>query len=110
MEDVRKQAYWFLLCAAMLHLKWDLASFGAGSSPWRLIIGTRQVRKAARRAVAFHNLAIFASLDFAGFREDPFWQEIDAFQARYPNDPADYRRMFERKLAGQEVFITKPGG
>jgi hypothetical protein len=111
MDENRKQAYSFLLSAALLHLKWDLVAFWTGLSlwrPWRLLYESRRIRRAAHRAVAFHNLAIFVTYDFSGFREDMFWKEIEEFRKRFPNDWADYRKMFDRKLAGEEVIVIKP--
>jgi hypothetical protein len=113
MEANRKQAYAFLLSAALLHLKWDLAAFWRGLDwrPWRLLQESRRIRKAAHRACAFHNLAIFLTWDMHGFSEDLFWRDIERFMQNFPGqDWTNYRRMFDRKLAGEEVFIIKPGG
>lgn len=111
-RESRRGAYSFL-SAAMLHLKWDLAGFWAGlslSRPWRLLGESRQVRRAAHRAVAFHNLAISLTHDLDGFEEGGFWAGIEAFQRRHPDDWANYRRMFERKIAGETVPVVMPGG
>jgi hypothetical protein len=114
MEGTRKEAYSFLLSAAMLHLKWDLGRFWDGPSwwpPWRLIQHSWQTKKAAHRAVACHNLAIFLTQEMDGFCEDTFWREIESFLHQFPEEGwSDYRRMFERKLAGEEVIVVKPGG
>jgi hypothetical protein len=113
MDESRKQTYSFLLSAALLHVKWDLVASWTGLSlwrPWRLLRESHRVRRAAHRAVAFHNLAIFLTHDLAGFSEEMFWREIEAFNKRFPDDWADYRGMFDRKLAGEEVFIIKPKG
>lgn len=114
MEAARKDAYAFLLSAALLHLKWDLVRFWHGLGwwpPWQLPGNLRRIKMAAHRAVAFHNLAIFLTLDMNGFSEDTFWREIEGFSRRFPEAGwANYRTMFERKLAGEEVFVIKPGG
>jgi hypothetical protein len=112
MEEKRKQAYSFLLSAALLHLKWDTAPFWRGLSlwrPWRLRQESYRVRRATTRARAFHNLAIFLTHDLAGFSEEFFWGEISEFREQFPDDRTDYRTMFDRKLAGEEVFVIKPG-
>jgi hypothetical protein len=114
MDENRKNAYAFLLCAAFLHLKWDLVNFWSGLKwwpLWRIPQYSRQVRKAAGRAIAFHNLAIFLTLEMNRFSEDRFWGEIEQFLRRFPEeDWTNYRGMFERRLAGEEVFVIKPGG
>jgi hypothetical protein len=114
MEDNRRAAYAFLLSAALLHLKWDLVNFGPGLRwwpPWHLPRHSRRIRRAAHRAIAFHNLAIFLAHGMDHFREDRFWRDVEAFRLRFPEeDWADYRGMFERKLAGEDVFVIKPGG
>jgi hypothetical protein len=114
MEAARKEAYAFLLSAAMLHLKWDLVRFWHGLgwwTPWRLPEDLRRIRMAAHRAVAFHNLAVFLTLDMEKFNEDTFWREIEEFSLRFPEaELANYRGMFEKKLAGQNVLVIKPGG
>jgi hypothetical protein len=114
METARKEAYAFLLSAAMLHLKWDLVCFWGGFRwwpPWRLPGHLRAIKRAAHRAIAFHNLAIFLTLEMSGFSEDRFWREVEEFSRRFPEAGlADYRGMFERKLAGDEVLVIKPGG
>jgi hypothetical protein len=114
METVTKGAYAFLLSAATLHLKWDLVRFWGGFiwwPPWRLPGHLRAIKRAAHRAVTFHNLAVFLTLEMNGFNEERFWREIDEFVRRFPEEEsANYRGMFERRLAGDEVWVIKPGG
>ncbi len=113
MDESRKRPYAFLLSAALVHLKWDLVGFWTGLSlwrPWRLLRESHRVRRAAHRAVAFHNLAIFLTQDLRGFSEEEFWAEIEDFDKRFPDDGVDYRGMFDRKLAGEEVIVIKPTG
>jgi len=115
MNPERENAYRFVLAAGLLHLKWDLACvFGglAWLNPLRLRHQIRAVRRAASRAITFHNLAIFSTLGFRGFSEEEFWDEIDRFRDEFPSfDWADYRSMFDRVLAGEEVvsrFLPPP--
>jgi hypothetical protein len=111
MAERRKEAYAFLLSAGLLHLKWELADFRKGLNfwrPWRLLRQSRQIRRAAHRAIAFHNLASFMTWGLAGFSEVRFWKEIEAFRQRFPDDQADYQEMFERKLSGEEISIARP--
>jgi hypothetical protein len=112
MDERRKQAYAFLLSAALLHMRYDLAAFWSGLSifhPWRLFHESNQVRRASHRAFAFHNLAIILTHDLANFDEERFWNDIEQFKMRFPEDWADYRAMFDRKLAGEEVLVLEYG-
>src|SRR5688572_30065218 len=113
MDETRVRAYRVLLAQGQLHLKWDLARFYGGLSlirPWQLLRESRAVRTAAFRAFAFHNLAIFAASDFAGFSEDAFWADIDKFRRDCPYALCPYREVFERCLRGEPVCILAPGG
>jgi hypothetical protein len=107
MDADRERAYRIVLSAATLHLKWDLCGVPDRFSwlPWRRREQIGAVRRARHRAVAFHNLAIFAARDFAGFREDEFWADVDRFYAAYPEAKAfgSYREMFEASLRGEHV-------
>ena len=101
----RKEAYQFLLCAAMAHLKLDLAFLAAGRLSWwnplSLRQQVRQLKTATCRAYAFHNLAWFLAHGLARFDEDHFWREIEQFQRDCPDARfADYPSLFQRKLAG----------
>jgi hypothetical protein len=113
MDDARSRAYRVLLAQGLLHLKWDLARFYGGlslSRPWQLLRESRAIRTAAFRAFAFHNLAIFAASDFAGFSEEAFWADIDTFRRDCPDALCPYRAVFERCLRGELVNIVAPGG
>jgi hypothetical protein len=112
MERERERAYRFVLAAGLLHLKWDLACLFGGFSwlnPRSLRRQLRAAHRAAFRAGAFHNLAIFSTQGFAGFAEEQFWHDIEQFSMKFPGfDWADYRSMFDRVLAGEDVQITAP--
>ncbi len=111
MDEARVRAYRVLLAQGLLHLKWDLARFYRGLSltrPWQLLRESRAVRTAAFRAFAFHNLAIFAASDFAGFSEDAFWADIDKFRRDCPDALYPYREVFERCLRGEPICIMEP--
>jgi len=114
MESERQRALRIVLAAGMLHVKWDLACWYDGFAwllPWRCRHQVRAARRAAFRSAAFHNLAIFASQDFAGFSEEQFWRDMEGFHRDFPESNwANYRGMFERCLRGEEVQIIKPGG
>src|SRR5262245_44090146 len=97
MEERRGRAYLVRLGQGLLHLKWDLARFYGGlslSQPWRLFRESRAVRTASFRAFAFHNLAIFAASDFAGFSEEKFWADIDSLRRDCPDALCPYREVF----------------
>jgi hypothetical protein len=113
MEPAREHAYRLLLCAGLLQVKWDLACLYGGFSwlPWRFRHQARRARRAAHRAAAFHNLAIFAAQDFAGFSEEDFWRSVERFLRDFPgSDYSNYRVMFERSLRGDPVSIIASGG
>ena len=113
MEAERRKAYEFLLSAALLHLKWDLCGLSHGTGlwpPWEWSRRARIIAKAKGRAVTFHNLACFSTWEMNGFREEQFWRDIALFERRFPEDWGNYRGMFDRKLAGGEVSVIKPGG
>ena len=79
--------------------------------PWRLWAGLRNARRAACRAVAFHNLAIFATQDFQGFSEERFWDDVERFLRDFPEaDWCNYRGMFEASLRGETLHVIEPGG
>ena len=107
MEEQRKQAYVILICAAMLHLKYDLGAFGFGLSwfsPRHLRHQLRRMRISFARAWAFHSLAFFIAADMRGFDEDIFWKDISHFERQFPDGKRiNYRALFERKLAGEEI-------
>lgn len=113
MDAAREQAYRFLLSAAMLHLKSDLACLYGGFSwlPWRLRHQVRSVQRAAYRAAVFHNLATFAVCGFGRFSEDRFWLDVERFSRDFPEAIwSNYRGMFEALLRGEAVSVIQPGG
>jgi hypothetical protein len=113
MDEQRNRAYRVVLFAGLLHLKWDLACLFGGFSwfnPWRALTQIRAACRAACRACALHNLAIFAANDFSGFVEDVFWNDIQRFQAANPDAICPYRNIFERCLRGDVVHIIAPSG
>ncbi len=107
MEEQRKQAYIILLCAALLHLKYDLGIFGFGLSwttprYWRYQI--RYMRISFARVHAFHNLAFYIAADMHSFDENIFWEDISRFERKFPDGRrSDYRALFEHKLVGEEI-------
>ena len=97
MDNVRKNAYRFLLYSAMLDIRqiarmrlrwWNSISVAGG--------GVRRTRLAGHIADCIHNLALFAAYDFERFDEDWFWRELEGLQKRYPeSDPAHCQNRFE---------------
>lgn len=80
MNETRVDAYRFLLCAAMMHLKWDLQGSIGGFHWWNLGSLRRryqQVQCARVRAIAFHNLAHFLTHGMRGFDESRFWEDVN---------------------------------
>ena len=91
-----------------MHLKWDLQGLIGGFQWWNpgsLCRRYQQVQCARVRAIAFHNLAHFLTLGMRGFNESRFWDDMDRFQNRFPGHAADYRRLFDSKLAGDDISI-----
>ena len=110
MDDPKKQAYRIILSAGLLHIKLDLACWYGGRS-WRdRKLQNEAAQRAGFRAFAFHNLAIGAAADFAGFNEARFWADIEKFRSDKPNAICPYRDMLERFLRGEPVNIIAPSG
>src|SRR5436305_1898232 len=108
MDDTRLDAYRFLLSAAMMHLKCDLQSLIGGFHWWNpvsLYREYRQVQCARVRAITFHNLAHFLTIDMKGFDEERFWSDISNFERRFPGRLCNYKSLFERRLNGEEVSV-----
>ena len=110
MDTDRQRAYRTVLSASALHMKWDLGCALGGLSwlPWRRREQMRSIERAAHRAFAFHNLAIFAARDFQGFREDCFWSDVDRFHAAFPESRWDYRALLDAVLRGDPFNVTSP--
>jgi hypothetical protein len=96
LDELRKAAYRTLLCAAMLHLKWDLAGI---SGTWSCLKCHKEVEAAAERSFAFHNLAMFVDWDFEGFEEERFWSRIERFQQKCPNAANSNYQVVVRAIA-----------
>lgn len=113
MDDDTKRAYRLVLASALLHLKWDLASClnrVKWYRPRRALAQLRNAQLASRRAIVFHNLAIFSSRNFDGFSEQTFWNEVSRFQQLNPDTLCPYRSIFEKCLHGENVDIVCPSG
>jgi hypothetical protein len=113
MDLARKHAYRVILSAGLLHLKWDLACLLGGfawRNPRQALMQIRAAYRAAKRAYAFHNLAIVSTFDFEGFSEDTFWDGLEKFQREHAESLWPYRVIFERCLRGEEVNIISPDG
>ena len=107
-SESRINAYRFLLCAVMMHLKWDLHGLIGGFHWWNpgsLRRQYQQVHCARVRDIAFHNLAHFLTLGMRDFDEARFSGDLDRFQNRFPERLCNYKSLFERKLNGEEVSI-----
>jgi hypothetical protein len=51
---------------------------------------------------------MFLTWDMRGFDEERFWRDIEEFQRDCPDaGNADYRRLFEQVLAGEEVNVQQ---
>jgi hypothetical protein len=54
-------------------------------------------------ANAFHNLALYASRDMRGFKEERFWEEMERYANLYPKEAewTNYKQLFEERLADE---------
>ena len=107
MEPDRREAYQFLLNAALWHIKVEICQVGRYLW-WAVREMRRQWKIALRarhRAYTFHNLAICLARDMKDFKEELFWRDMAWFQKMHPENDRDYRSLFERKLAGEKVDI-----
>jgi hypothetical protein len=110
MDELRKHAYRVVLSAGLLHMKWDLACWYGGLDPHDATRQGESAQRASFRAFAFHNLAIHAAADFAGFSEDLFWRDFDLFHRDCPDALCPYREFFDRCLRSEPVDIVAPDG
>ncbi|MBC8143432.1 MAG: hypothetical protein H7Y38_18545 [Armatimonadetes bacterium] len=105
MDERRKAAYRYLLYRVCLSLRGS-APFGRTSDEAFTRLTQHRderttVHHAWHLAEAFHNLAEFSAHDFAGFKEEWFWGEIDTLK-RYIGDAANqYKNIFDDCLTGK---------
>jgi hypothetical protein len=103
LNDQEKAAYRHLLYQAMLDIRTLCQS--RGSESWNPFEWRRQYRRsrvAGALADWLHNLAAFASRDFAGFNADCFWREYANLGRQLPEvglSGYDYRLQYEKQLA-----------
>jgi len=81
LNEVRKKAYNTLIYQAFL----DIKISGA--------FNEENFYRNFRIAHAFHNLAEYIVLDFKGFNEERFWDEINALQEQF--DLNHYKKIFD---------------
>ncbi len=102
-NDQTKAAYRHLLYVAMLATRNYCQSRGPASrNPfvWRRQYYNSRI--AGKLADWLHNLALFSSLDFAGFSEKRFWREHDSILEQYPDAGFErYREIFDEYSTGK---------
>lgn len=98
MDECRKNAYRYLLYWAMLDIR--PIAWMRLRNPFRWPSDFRRMRRAGALADWLHNLALFASLDFARFDEEQFWKDGRSLASRDPGlDLARYQQIFENRVA-----------
>ncbi len=101
MDDVRKNAYRFLLYEALVEIRmvgWRGHSPLSALNPFALRRSVLHMRDVADWV---HNLARFAADDFHQFDEAYFWREYDVLVSR-GGRLSDYRQVFERELVRRQ--------
>ena len=104
LSEDRKHAYRYLLYLAMLDFR-PLAEVSANwlrfLNPWSRQSETRRIRYVGAVAEWLQKLALFSTMDFAGFEEEAFWCHFQRLQEQYPEfGPQDYyRSSFDKRLA-----------
>ena len=97
MDDVRKNAYRFLLYHALVEIRmvgWHAHGPLCLLNPFAL---RRDLLRVCDVADWLHNLARFAADDFRQFDEARFWRECDAL-GMGAGALGEYRSVFEREL------------
>lgn len=109
MDEHRKSAYRYLLYWAMLDIRrmaWSRFRTFEVLNPFRVKEWVREVRRAGTIADWLHNLALFSALDFVGFNEEWFWNELQSYHGRNP----EYGFMAYRDLFNTRLAIGDLGG
>ncbi|RZJ90255.1 MAG: hypothetical protein EOO60_09150 [Hymenobacter sp.] len=89
MTEERKRLYRELVRWAMIDMR--MYSSWAYSSGLVLLLRRRRSHRQLLRFLNamndwLHNVALYSTVDFIGFREDLFWQDYQRFRSRYPAD------------------------
>jgi hypothetical protein len=82
-------------------------------NPWKWKSLKEQAQHAGLLADWMHNLAMFSALDFEGFDEELFWNELERMRSRFTHlEFRDYRRMFEHnsEIETRSTFATNSVG
>lgn len=103
MTHHRKLAYNHLLYWAMLEIRplgwmWCRPFKLRYLSPFHWRHCLRATRYCGALAEALHNLAYFASYDYAGFEEELFWSDIAGLERCQSGSAQRYREFFEQRL------------
>lgn len=101
MDDATKSAYRFVIYWALLRvrgLQWISRNQSWIVSLFSLQKEKDRIRCAGEIAEWLHNAAVFSVHDFQGFSEDRFWKEYHRLREKRPNEPWDYRDVFENRL------------
>jgi hypothetical protein len=105
MDTANKQAYRNLLYHAMCDIR-RLSYIWRTWQYWNPFVWMRirnQVQRGAEIADWLHNLARYSALDFEGFVEEWFWQELEDRNKRFPEyGLQSYRENFQLYLGQAE--------
>lgn len=103
MNDQTKAAYRHLIYVALLAIRNHCQSRSKASR--NPLVWKRQYhasRIAGKLADWQHNLALYSSLDFAGFEEQHFWHEHKLICQSWPGAGFErYREIFDEYLQGK---------
>jgi len=102
MDEDRKNAYRSLLYWAMLDIGGGISGSRLSFHPRAIWRGYLLARRSGNLANWLHNLALYSSREFKGFKEDWFWRDYEGFKHRYPDHWTDYREEFEAELSRRE--------
>ena len=113
MDNDRKNAYRWLLYHGMLEIRSHQVQMIQGSrwrflNPFYLRRCMNYVQRSHAITEALHNLALFASKDFCGFKEDHFWKGIDSLKLFPAYWATDFRMEFHRKLSERRAEAKSP--
>lgn len=97
----KKEAYRFLMYYSFLHIR-SIEGMANPSSiiinPFRIVKIVKYINEAGAVANWMHNLALFSSLGFRGFKENEFWQSSQHLKKKYPETFAYLKGIYESRL------------
>jgi len=87
LDNKRIRAYFYLLYTVLVDIRFH--SFTNSAKSTKFINDMSDT---------FHNLPLVLSDDPKKFDEQLFWEYVESFQKRYPQDSRDYKILFNQKI------------